>query len=81
MVRFDPMFIVFALIERKNDKQEKGTYRSAEGSERQLRKSYMYYVVSALMRGLEVECPPDPSFVDAAQLLSNLTTDILCHTV
>jgi len=32
------MFVVFALVERKNDKREKGKYYSAEGSMRQLRK-------------------------------------------
>jgi hypothetical protein len=39
MVRFDHIFVVFALVERKNDKQEKSKYRSAEGSARQLRTS------------------------------------------
>ena len=39
MVRYDHMFVVFALGERKNDKREQRKYRSAEGSERQLRKS------------------------------------------
>jgi len=34
------MFVVFALGERKNDKREQRKYRFAEGSERQLRKSY-----------------------------------------
>jgi hypothetical protein len=38
MVHFDHIFVVFALVERKNDKQEKRKYRSAEGSARQLRK-------------------------------------------
>jgi hypothetical protein len=33
------MCIVFALYERKKDTREKGKYRAAEGSERQLRKS------------------------------------------
>jgi hypothetical protein len=33
------MFVVFALAERKNDKREKRKYHSAEGLERQLRKS------------------------------------------
>jgi hypothetical protein len=40
MVRYDHMFVVSALCERKNDKRAKRKYRSAEGSARQLRKSY-----------------------------------------
>src|SRR5688500_13234725 len=40
MVRCDHMFVVFAHAERENDKREKSKYHSAEGSERQLRKSY-----------------------------------------
>jgi len=39
MVRSDHLFVVFALYERKNDKRENGKYRSAEGPDRQLRKS------------------------------------------
>jgi len=39
MVLFDHMFVVFALYERKNDKQEKRKYRCAEVPLRQLRKS------------------------------------------
>jgi hypothetical protein len=37
MVRFDQIFVVFTLYERKNDKRENKN-RSAEGSEHQLRK-------------------------------------------
>jgi hypothetical protein len=39
MVRFDHTFVIFALYERKNDKQEKRKYRCAEVPTRQLRKS------------------------------------------
>src|SRR4051812_473894 len=42
MVFFDHMFVVFVLYERKNDKRRKRKYHSAAGSERQLRKSYVY---------------------------------------
>ena len=46
MVRYDHMLSFLALAERKNDKREKRKYRSAEGSERQLRKSYVYYFLN-----------------------------------
>jgi len=39
MVLSDHMVVVFARGERKNDKREQRKYRSAEGAERQLRKS------------------------------------------
>jgi len=43
MVLYDHMFVVFLRsASAKNDKREKRKYRSAEGSERQLRKSYIY---------------------------------------
>ena len=38
----DRMFVVFCDLRAKNDKREKRKYRSAEGSERQLRKSYLF---------------------------------------
>jgi hypothetical protein len=37
MELYDKIFVVFALAERKNDKRAKSKYRSAAGSERQLR--------------------------------------------
>jgi hypothetical protein len=39
MVLFDHTFVIFVLVERKNDKQEKRKYRCAEVPTRQLRKS------------------------------------------
>jgi hypothetical protein len=39
MVRSDHMFVIFALYKRKNGKRGNGKYRSAEGPDRQLRKS------------------------------------------
>jgi hypothetical protein len=40
MVRFDHMFVFFALYERKKDKREKGSTALPKAKKRQLRKSY-----------------------------------------